>query len=69
MKHCSSKRRERVKRRKLNRQILHTTIDVGNPKTVSARQKLKTLNPGCRSETLAARITKDTAGEVVRTCG
>jgi adenylyltransferase/sulfurtransferase len=59
---------DRVALHNLNRQILHSTFDLGKPKTVSARRKLKALNPGCCIETLAARITKDTAGEMVRGC-
>jgi adenylyltransferase/sulfurtransferase len=59
---------DRVALHNLNRQILHNTADIGKLKTASARQKLKALNPGCRIETLAARITKDTAAEMVRGC-
>jgi adenylyltransferase/sulfurtransferase len=59
---------DRVAVHNLNRQILHTTFDVGKLKTESARRKLEALNPGCRIEPLAARITKDTAAEMVRGC-
>jgi molybdopterin-synthase adenylyltransferase len=59
---------DRVALHNLNRQILHTSADIGKRKTASARQKLNALNPGCRIETLAARITGDTAADMVRGC-
>jgi molybdopterin/thiamine biosynthesis adenylyltransferase len=59
---------DRVALHNLNRQILHTTEDIGKLKTASALQKLTALNPGCRIEAQAARITNDTAAEMVRGC-
>ena len=59
---------DRVAVHNLNRQILHTTADIGKPKTASALEKLKALNPDCRIEPLAARITGETAAAMVRGC-
>jgi adenylyltransferase/sulfurtransferase len=59
---------DRVAVHNLNRQILHNTDDIGKLKTVSARQKLEALNPGCRIETQSARISQDTIAEMIREC-
>jgi adenylyltransferase/sulfurtransferase len=42
--------RDRVELSNLNRQILHTTGDLGEPKVLSALDKLTRLNPHCRVE-------------------
>jgi molybdopterin-synthase adenylyltransferase len=49
----------------LNRQILHTTPDIGRPKTESAREKIAALNPHCRIEIIGEKITADNASEIV----
>ncbi|MFZ4437530.1 MAG: HesA/MoeB/ThiF family protein [Syntrophales bacterium] len=49
----------------LNRQILHWSKDVGQPKTVSVKEKLTALNPLIHIETDARRITEETVGELV----
>jgi len=59
---------DRVAPHNLNRQILHTTADIGRLKTESAREKLKALNPDCRIESLATPIAADTAADMVRRC-
>lgn len=59
---------DRVADHNLNRQILHTTADLGKPKTDSALAKLKALNPWCHIETLAVRITDETVGAMVSGC-
>ena len=48
----------------LQRQILHTTQDVGRPKLESAREKLEALNPNVRVETHETRLTSDNALEL-----
>jgi len=48
----------------LQRQILHTTKDVGRPKLESAREKLEALNPNVRVETHETRLTSDNALEL-----
>ena len=59
---------DRVAVHNLNRQILHTTEDIGKSKTASARQRLKALNPGCRIEAQTVRIASETAAELIRGC-
>ncbi|WP_372683118.1 ThiF family adenylyltransferase [Desulfosarcina sp.] len=59
---------DRVAGHNLNRQILHTTADLGKEKTASALAKLKSLNPWCHIEAVAARITDDTVGAMVSGC-
>jgi molybdopterin/thiamine biosynthesis adenylyltransferase/proteasome lid subunit RPN8/RPN11/rhodanese-related sulfurtransferase/molybdopterin converting factor small subunit len=41
----------------LQRQILHTTDRLGQPKTESAKKALTDLNPGCKVELHATRLT------------
>ena len=41
----------------LQRQILHTTPDVGRPKLQSARDHLKALNPGVEIQTYETALT------------
>ncbi len=48
----------------LQRQILHTTHDVGRPKLESAREKLEALNPNVRVETHETRLTSNNALEL-----
>jgi len=48
----------------LQRQILHTTQDVGRPKLESAREKLEALNQNVRVETHETRLTSDNALEL-----
>lgn len=43
----------------LQRQIIHTTARVGEPKTDSARASLEALNPLIRVDTIAERLTGD----------
>ncbi len=59
---------DRVAADNLNRQILHTTADIGKPKTDSALAKLKALNPWCHIETLTVRIGEDTVDAMVSGC-
>lgn len=49
----------------LQRQILHRTADIGRPKVLSAREKLKDLNPELNIEALPARFSEDIAGDLV----
>lgn len=45
----------------LQRQILHSTNDIGRPKVVSATEKLKALNPDLNVVQITDRITSDNA--------
>jgi len=48
----------------LQRQILHTTPDVGRPKLQSARDHLKALNPGVEIQTFETALTSDNALQI-----
>ena len=49
----------------LQRQILHGTEDVGRPKGESARDTLKSINPGVEVELYNAALTSDNAMDVI----
>jgi molybdopterin/thiamine biosynthesis adenylyltransferase len=50
----------------LQRQILHTTADIGKPKVESATRTLKALNPDVEVRALATRITVDNVMEIIK---
>lgn len=50
----------------LQRQILHSTLDIGRKKTDSARETLKKLNPDIQVETYPVRIDSSNAREILR---
>jgi len=50
----------------LQRQILHTDADVGRPKTESARETLRGINPNCEIVLHETRITSANALELIR---
>lgn len=51
----------------LQRQIIHTTDEIGELKVVSARNSLQAINPDCRIEMISQLMTRDElAGEVTR---
>ena len=56
---------DRVEISNLNRQILHFTPDVGQPKVLSALDKLENLNPYCRVEAVQADINEDNVFELI----
>lgn len=60
--------RDRVELSNLNRQILHSTDDLGEPKVLSALDKLKRLNPHCRVEAIEAEIDENNVFEVIGGC-
>ncbi|MEO9038344.1 MAG: molybdopterin-synthase adenylyltransferase MoeB [Gemmatimonadaceae bacterium] len=49
----------------LHRQLLHTTADVGRPKTDSARETIAGINPHVRVSAISERITAGNALELV----
>ena len=59
---------DRVADHNLNRQILHTTNDIGSRKTDSALSKLTALNPLCRIETVSAPIDEHTMAQMAAGC-
>lgn len=52
----------------LNRQILHGTGDIGKPKTLSALEKLRNLNPHCEIEPIQGIISDKTILDMVAGC-
>src|SRR5205085_11588448 len=50
----------------LQRQIIHTTADVGRPKLVSAAEKMKAINPFVEVRPFETRLTSANALELVR---
>ena len=50
----------------LQRQILHTDADVGRPKTESARETIRGINPNCQVEVYNTRITSENALDLIR---
>jgi len=59
---------DRVELSNLNRQILHFTDDVGEPKVLSAMDKLERLNPHCRVEAIQTNIHEGNVFEVIGDC-
>ncbi|PWG65231.1 HesA/MoeB/ThiF family protein [Spiribacter halobius] len=57
---------DRVELTNLQRQIIHTTGDVGRAKTDSARERIAALNPGTQVETVAERLSEDNLRALVR---
>jgi molybdopterin-synthase adenylyltransferase len=55
---------DKVELSNLQRQILHTTNDIGRKKVESARSKLNDLNPDVEIKTYAARFEEDNAAEI-----
>ncbi len=49
----------------LQRQILHSSVDLGRRKVASAAESLTALNPHCRVETFDLRLNPANVGEVV----
>ena len=50
----------------LQRQILHTTADIGKPKVESGTRALKALNPDVNVIPLATRITVDNVMDIIK---
>lgn len=50
----------------LQRQIIHSTPDVGRAKTVSAEEKIRRLNPDVRVEAHNCFLTEKNAEEIIR---
>ncbi|GAM08000.1 putative adenylyltransferase/sulfurtransferase MoeZ [Geobacter sp. OR-1] len=49
----------------LQRQILHTTADIGSPKTASARRKLEAINPETKLIPYQLRVARDNIPELL----
>lgn len=50
----------------LQRQLLHSTGDIGRPKIQSARERLAGINPNVRVETYETRLTSENALDILR---
>ena len=50
----------------LQRQVLHTTADIGKPKVESGTRTLKALNPDVNVIALPTRITVDNVMEIIK---
>ncbi|MEN6615921.1 MAG: HesA/MoeB/ThiF family protein [Syntrophorhabdus sp.] len=59
---------DKVEISNLNRQILHFTPDIGEPKVLSALDKLESLNPYCRIEAVQGNINDDNVFEIIDNC-
>lgn len=60
--------RDNVDVSNLNRQILHSTQDIGSPKTSSAERKLRSLNPHIRIEAIQREICAENIIDIVGDC-
>ncbi len=49
----------------LQRQIAHTTADLGRPKAISAAEKMRALNPDISVEPLTEMLTEENAAEII----
>lgn len=57
---------DRVALSNLHRQLLHGTSDIGRPKTESARDRLRTVNPNITIQLHACRFTAGNGEEILR---
>lgn len=57
---------DRVDLSNLQRQIIHTTNQIGQPKTQSAQEMISQVNPDVEIIALPQRITADNAAEIIR---
>jgi adenylyltransferase/sulfurtransferase len=61
--------RDSVEMGNLNRQLLHSTDDLGRPKVESASEKLLRLNPSCDVQTAIVNIGDENAPGLAKGCG
>ncbi|MFH1901476.1 MAG: molybdopterin-synthase adenylyltransferase MoeB [Candidatus Omnitrophota bacterium] len=57
---------DKVELNNLQRQILHSTKDVGTPKVESAKKTLKSINPDLQLTTYNLRLTSENISEVIK---
>src|SRR5512137_1927006 len=60
--------RDTVEMTNLNRQIIHSTSDVGIPKVLSAKKKLEALNPHCAVRPIQTEMNKENIIDLVGDC-
>ncbi len=56
---------DNVEESNLQRQIIHSTSSIGEPKSVSAARRLTMLNPGIEVEPIVDRLNEDNAVQIV----
>lgn len=56
---------DRVSLSNLQRQVIHTTADIGRLKVHSAAEKLRAINPGIEVTPIADRLTEENAREII----
>jgi adenylyltransferase/sulfurtransferase len=61
--------RDAVGLENLNRQLLHSTDDLGRPKAESAAEKLLRLNPACYVQPMIVNIRDGNASALAKGCG
>src|SRR5512133_2014725 len=57
-----------VEKSNLNRQFLHHEKDLGREKVISAEEKLLSMNPYIKVETIKEKITDENADSIVPSC-
>ncbi len=57
---------DRVELSNLQRQVLFETADIGRPKVEAARDRLEEINPDCKIEAFAERLTAGNARALVK---
>lgn len=57
-----------VEKSNLNRQFLHHEKDLGREKVISAKEKLLSMNPDIKVETIKEKITDENADLIVPSC-
>ncbi len=50
----------------LQRQVIHTTADIGRPKIVSASEKMNKINPDVKVTTIKQRLTAENALDIIK---
>jgi len=60
--------RDAVGLENLNRQLLHSTDDLGRPKAESASEKLLRLNPSCHVQTVIVNVGDKNASGLAKDC-
>jgi adenylyltransferase/sulfurtransferase len=60
--------RDSVELTNLNRQLLHSTDDLGRPKVESASEKLLRLNPSCHVQTAIVNLGDENALGLAKSC-
>lgn len=63
--HITMVDKDKVELSNLNRQILHWDEDINKAKSISAMEKLKSINPSITIETKSVEITEDNVFDLI----